>query len=416
MQAPKITDASELKLATPEIHHLKSGQRLWVLRDPGLPLVKAQFLFHHGLVDQYMPMLNSSTWSNAFAGTKRHSTEDMALKLDTMGLMMEEESEVESSGFTVNIHNDFFGEFLDLCFEVFDSANFPESELQRYRERRRQSFLINSQKASIVASRSFSKAFYGGQHPLGIQVTPEHFDMLNQDRLKKHWEEELTRAPLDVLVSGNPKEEDLDRISTWMEGRQVDFQRKPFPERNPEGSEITQDWEKAMQSALKIGLEMPGANHPDYVGLKFTVQVLGGYFGSRLMKELREEKGYTYGVHAGLVSNSKLGVMTIRTEVGKEFREESLGIIEKEIENLVAHPPLEDEILKVRRYMQGQILEAADGVMSQQELWKSAWQLGLPEGHFENFYSKLNSLDTHQVLALANKYLKGRDLTKIIIG
>src|SRR5690606_9190368 len=153
----------------------------------------------------------------------------------------------------------------------------------------------------------------------------------------------------------------------------------------------------AMQSAIRIGRVMPNKNHPDYFSLQILTTILGGYFGSRLMKNIREDKGYTYGINAGVMSMQQAAFFYINTEVGVDVTDNALAEIYKEIELLQTVLVSDDELALVKNYILGQVLRSCDGPFNMASLFENVHFFGLDFDYYNNYIEKVKNIDAEEL-------------------
>jgi predicted Zn-dependent peptidase len=174
--------------------------------------------------------------------------------------------------------------------------------------------------------------------------------------------------------------------------------------------------ENALQSAITLGKRTINRDHPDYAALAFTLTLLGGYFGSRLMRNIREEKGYTYGISASVKPLRKDAYLSIRTEVGAGVCEPALEEIHKEIRKLRENPPGGEEMTLVRNYLMGSLLQSLDGVLARGDMVKRLAASGTSFDYLERFAREINHITAQKVTEMSEKYLDLREMTTVIAG
>jgi zinc protease len=171
-----------------------------------------------------------------------------------------------------------------------------------------------------------------------------------------------------------------------------------------------------VQTAIRIGSTTINKRHPDYIGLKVLDSILGGYFGSRLMKNIREEKGYTYGISSSLSSLDLSGYKVISTEVGQKYRQKTIDEIYREITILQSVPVKNEEMSVVRNYMSGEMVRMFDGPFALAESFKSAWEFGLDNSYYYNLAEKIKTIDPYEIIELAKTYYNIDELYEVTVG
>jgi predicted Zn-dependent peptidase len=172
----------------------------------------------------------------------------------------------------------------------------------------------------------------------------------------------------------------------------------------------------SVQCALWIGSATINKRHDDYPGLKITDLILGGYFGSRLMKNLREEKGFTYGISSSVTSLDLSGYKVIGAEVGKKYKRRALDEIYREISILQTQPVERKELDVARNYMSGEMVRMFDGPFSTAESFRAAWEFGLDNNYYYTLAKKIKTIEPDEIIELARTYYKIEDLYEIAAG
>ncbi len=192
--------------------------------------------------------------------------------------------------------------------------------------------------------------------------------------------------------------------------------RKQFqPAGSPEKNHFIPK-EGTTQSAIRMGRLMFSRNHPDFAGVKVLNAILGGYFGSRLMNNLREDKGYTYGIGSSVVPLQDGGYFVISGEVGADVTKDALSEIKKELSRLCNEPVTESELSLVRSYLAGEMLRAVDGPFAQADLYRELIENNLAINHFEEMMDTIQHISAQQLQYLAIKYFDPEKLHTLVVG
>jgi zinc protease len=174
--------------------------------------------------------------------------------------------------------------------------------------------------------------------------------------------------------------------------------------------------EEALQSAIRIGRRTINRSHADFPGLQVLNTILGGYFGSRLMANIREDKGYTYGIGSASVSLKNAGYFFIASEVGAEVCSKAIDEIDKEIEILKTQPVPDDELVLVRNYMLGSLLGSLENAFSHADKFKNIFFYGLGYDYYERYIQTVKDISAERIMELANKYFNAGDFERVIVG
>jgi predicted Zn-dependent peptidase len=173
--------------------------------------------------------------------------------------------------------------------------------------------------------------------------------------------------------------------------------------------------EVGVQGSIRMARPFPNRHHPDFTPSQVLNTVLGGFFGSRLMLNIREEKGYTYGIHSYLLNHLEHSAWMISTEAGRDVSEATIEEVKKEMKLLREEPVEEDELLLVKNYMIGGLLGELDGPFQIIGRWKNIVLHGLPEDYFDASVKKIKSVTAEQLQQLAQQYLDPESFYELVV-
>jgi len=165
-----------------------------------------------------------------------------------------------------------------------------------------------------------------------------------------------------------------------------------------------------------MGKVLMNRTHPDYHKMAVVNTIFGGYFGSRLMKNIREDKGYTYGIHSFMQSFQETGIFAIKSEVNARFTQQTIDEVYKELRLLQTNLVEMDELNKVKSYMLGQLLRQVDGAIPMSDKYLQAWQNGLNWNHFTKAIEDIKTINPDDILQLTQLYLKEESLLCVVAG
>ena len=174
--------------------------------------------------------------------------------------------------------------------------------------------------------------------------------------------------------------------------------------------------EDAMQSAVKMGCTTITREHPDYPKLRVLMTLFGGYFGSRLMSNIREEKGYTYGISAGIMFYPDSGVLVVSTETDNEYVEPLIQEVYHEIDRLHHELVPDEELTMVRNYMLGEMCRSYESPFSLSDAWIFIATSGLTDDYFLRSLHAVNEVTPAEIQDLVQRYLCKETLKEVIAG
>ncbi len=419
-QAPEFRTIDKIHIPQAELTTLDNGIKVYSIDAGSQELTKIEFLFKAGMYYQAQPLLASAANNLLETGTKSYSANQLSDNIDFFGSFFECSVEQDFSSLALFSLNKYIDKSLHYVEEIIKYPTFPQDEFEIYLSNKKQKHLVNSQKVNVIARRRFSELIFGEQHPYGRDVKTESFDQLTLDTIKAFYQSHYHYANCTIVASGKLPQNLVATLNDffgkikWGIETNIDNKLKTL-----DTSKINKhfiDKGDAIQSAIRIGRPLFNKLHPDYFKFQVLNTILGGYFGSRLMANIREDKGYTYGIGSGLASLVKEGYFFISTEVGTDVTKQTLEEIYKEIKVLREELVDEQELETVRNYILGQFLRSVDGPYSLADKFKAIYEYDLGYDYFENYFDAVKTVTPQELKQLANTYLQEKDLIELVVG
>lgn len=421
-QAPPFNQVSSIAFLEPVKTQLDNGVPVYYISGGTEGILKISFIFKAGKWHQPSPLIASSANKLMQEGSKNFTSAEIAEGIDQYGAFLDAEFAYDNANVTVYTLSKHLPHVLPFVKEVIAFPAFSEHEFEVYKQNAYEKFKINLEKVSFIAHTEFMEMLLGKNNPYGKKTEAHHFESLSLDAIKKFHKQHYSFAHATIIVSGKVTQHDIKVLNQQMGRKDL---LTPFtPEINHPRilDDTTSEQIKhiakadAMQSAIRIGRIVPSKNHPDYFGLQILTTILGGYFGSRLMKNIREDKGYTYGINAGIMSLQQAAFFYINTEVGVDVTDEALTEIYKEINTLQTVLVSKNELALVKNYILGQILRSSDGPFNMASLFENVHYFGLDFDYYNNYIEKVKDIDAEELKKLAEKYFKKEDLIEVVVG
>jgi len=398
---------------------LRNGTSLFLIDAGTEDIMRIEFVFKAGMALEYLPLLATSSNMMLTEGSEKYTSEELNSILDFYGIFLSLIAEKDTAGLIVYFLNKHFEKALELIVEILFRPEFPEKELGLLMKKRLNWYRINREKVQNIATDKFFESVFGSLHPYGRMVLETDFEGMMSSLLKDFHTKFYLPEKMTMIVSGRIPERAVDLFEKYFGDLHSE---KIYTEDSMnviKGESRKKEHIKkkgAIQTAVRIGSPTINKCHPDYPGLKFLNVMLGGYFGSRLMKNIREEKGYTYGIHSSVSSFDLSGFKLISTEVGKENSGQAIDEIYKEIHLLLKEPVAQDELEVVRNYMSGEMVRMFDGPFAIAESFKAVWEFGLDLNYFVGMMNTIRTITPDEILRLANTYYRLDDLYEITVG
>ena len=412
---PESKPIQNVEFVKPEILSVKNNIPFFSLKSGSQPVLRLEFFFRAGSKYQQKPLQAGFSVSQLLEGTKSFTAKQIADHFDYYGAFIQGETEDEYAVITLHCLSKNFKDVWPVLKEVLTCPAFPEKELKTALANGKKKLSVNLNKVEFVARREFSSAIFGN-HPYGKKAELSDYDQLSTDDLKKHYNQFYHSGNCTIVASGNFGDEvihtlqsELDLTVSENDFPKFEFEKVPSVKKNipKEGS---------VQCGIRLGKQLFNRSHPDFMGMNVVNTLLGGYFGSRLMANIREDKGYTYGIGSALATFNDTGVFLIATEVGAEVCKDALNEIYKEIELLRTEKVSNDELDLVKNYMLGSFLRNSDGPFAMADRFKTIHFSGMDYSYYENYIKKVNSITPDEVLDLCRKYLDTNSMTEIVAG
>lgn len=416
---PPVFPVEDINLPEISFSRLENGIPVYLIEAGTEDVIRMEFTFHAGQVKDELPMLASTTNAMLSEGSQNYTSEELHRILDYYGAFLHMNMDKDRAGIIVFSLSKHIRKVLELCLDILFRPVFPKSELDTLMRKRLQWFRINREKVQNLAYDCFFESVFGTQHPYGHQPVEEDFGKLYPSALTDFHEKYYTPGNMAIIISGKIPEKTLDLLNDFFGNLLSKNIYTEDLKGNPKGEGKKKFFiEKSgtVQSAVRIGSATINKRHADYQGLKVLDSILGGYFGSRLMRNIREDKGYTYGIRSVVSSLDLSGYKVISTEVGNENCRKAIDEIYKEIRLLQEEPVGKEEMEVVKNYMAGEMLRMFDGPFAIAESFKSVWEFGLDNSYFYSLANKIKTINPDEIKSLAIKYYNIDDLYEIIAG
>ena len=417
---PEIQTLKNFRILPPVRMTLPNGIPLTVINAGEQEVVRIDVLFAGARWQQSQKLQALFTNRMLREGTTKYTAATIAEKLDYYGSWLELSSLSEYAYITVYSLNKYLAKTLEVVESMIKEPLFPEKELHTILDTNIQQYLVNTSKVDFLAHRGLLKSLYCEQHPCGKIVVEEDYHAITPEVLREFYERYYHSGNCSIFLSGKVTEDIISRVTDTFgtsfgqhqqPASKLSFSFTAVPEKR-----IFIEREDAMQSAVKMGYTTITRNHPDYLKLRVLMTLFGGYFGSRLMSNIREEKGYTYGISAGIMFYPDSGLLAISTETDNEYVEPLIQEVYHEIDRLHQEPVSMEELTIVRNYMLGEMCRSYESPFSLSDAWIFIATSGLDDDYFSRSLLAVNEVTPAEIQDLAQRYLCKETLKEVIAG
>ncbi|MFP4471568.1 MAG: M16 family metallopeptidase [Bacteroidales bacterium] len=417
---PDIKPIDPVALISPENYRLDNGSEVFAIHAGTEDLLRIDLIFEAGSIYQNQSLTAHFANKCITEGTASFTSKEIATTVDFYGAYLKTVATRDDSRISLYCLTRHLEILLPLLQETAFRATFPEDEIRTIAGKSKQEFLVNMQKVKYMARHYFGSLIFGDDHPYGRYSRAEDYDLVEPQMLVDFYDSYYRQAPFRLIVAGKLPA-DIDKTLNRYFGKHTTENHEPQKVEIPEAAPAQQQEHRmekpgALQSAFRIGRPLFSKLHPDFLKFQVLNTVLGGYFGSRLMSNIREDKGYTYGIGSMASSLRHDGMFVIASEVGNDVTRAAIDEVFHEIGRLQRDLVPEEELRLVKNYLHGSFLRSADGPFALAELVKSASDFGLGMDFFQHYLETIKNITAEEIRDLAVKYLQPDSLVRLVVG
>jgi len=417
---PEIARPEIPDIPAAETAKLDNGIPVYLIESGTEELIRVDLTFPAGQLYEDRPLLASSVNGMLTEGTSNFSSRKINSLIDYYGAFCSPYCEKDQAGMVIFLINKHLQNILPLASEMLAKPAFRPRELKTFLNKRMRWLLINREKISFKSSELFLESVFGKTHPYGRIPQLNDYRNITSEMAGEYHRSKYVPGDMAIIISGRLPGNLLQGLNDHFGTLDCRYKGKkatsimvtePEKERN-----IYVPVSRSVQSSLRIGSPAIDIKHPDFSALKITDMILGGYFGSRLMKNIREDKGLTYGIGSSVTSLRAGGFKVISTEVDKSKRQYAINEIKKEIIKLQEKKVEMNELNMVRNYMLGELLRTFDGPFAIAEAFRNVWESGLDNDFYKMFAEKIKTIAPDEILRIAQTYYNIDELYFISVG
>lgn len=384
----------------------------------GSDVVRVDLMMNGGKWDQQHILQSLFTSRMLREGTPYHNTEQIAEIFDYYGAWTEFSSSMQHSYVSMYSLRKFLRPTAEILHEIVTCPLFDEKELRTVANINKQNFLVASSKVEYLAQKGLLQMMFGEKHPVGAYATAEDYDTISSELLRDFYSRYYNSGNTTIYLSGNVTPKIVDTVCDIFGKSSYGENREPYPQKTFDIETSAETFRKvyvdhALQTSLRMGLFIPERTHPDYHKLRILITVLGGYFGSRLMQNIREEKGYTYGISSNMAFYPGSGLMLIASEVNTDSYEDVVKEVKIEMDRLCEELIGPDELESVRSFMIGEIMRSFEGAFSIADSRMLLASIGLTEDFYRESVEVLKTVTAEDLRNMAVKYF---DSDKLMVS
>lgn len=419
--APPIKDAVELDLRLQPLQKftLHNGVEVFAIDAGTEEVLQLEFIFNAGNWYEKKNLVAAVTNFMLKNGTLKRTAYSINEHFEYFGAYLNRSCFSEHATLTLHCLTKHLNELLPVIRELLSESVFPEDELELFKKNSKQKLEVNLKKCEFIANRLIDSYVYGPEHPYGRFSSFESYDAVQREDLLEYYQQYYVQGKCRIFVSGKLPGDIFSALNNTVGSL-------PFGETEDNGYahtivpasqlkyRISNDPD-GVQGAIRMAIPAPGRKDPDHPKLQVLNNLFGGYFGSRLMSNIREDKGYTYGIHSYLENHKQQTGWIISTEAGRDVSEAALKEIYFEINELREELIDDEELMLVKNHMMGSLLSELDGPFHIMAKWKNIILNDLDESYFYRSIETIKSITAEELQALAIKYLDPEKFYELIV-
>ena len=418
---PEIKNATEfdLKLKPYRLEKLSNGVEVYIVEAGTQEVLTLELVFDAGNWYDTSPLVAATTNFLLKNGTSEKTAYQINEHFEYYGSFLNRNCYNETSTLTLHTPSKHLSALLPVIAELMTDSVFPEEELAIYKQNMKQRLEVNLKKCDVVAGRLIDAVVFGEQHPYGRYSSKEQYDTLSRDSITEFYKRYYVNGRCRIFAAGVLPDNFTEQLNQYFGSLQIHSQplpevAHPYSPSKEKKYRIVND-PNGVQGAVRLARPFPNRQHPDFPKVQLLNTLFGGYFGSRLMSNIREDKGYTYGIHSYIQNHIGDTAWMISTEAGREVCEATIQEVYKEMEILRNKEIDEEELQLVRNYVLGSTMGDLDGPFHILARWKNLILNGMTDEYFYRSLRIVKETTAEELQALAQTYLQPEDFYEMIV-
>ena len=416
--APETKDFQLFELTPPRKFTLRNGIEETLFYNAQLELIHFVVALHTGILHETKKYLSSMCFALMKGAVQGKTAEEVNDFLDYYGVSLEVEQGMTTTEINISVPLRNCESVLPFIIHLLLHPVFEEDAVERQKQLSIKRLEYNLGKGSYRTTQLMFKTFFGEGTCRGTQLTRQHIEVLTTNELDDYYHRILQSKNVSLYVSGKV-DDALQRII------ETTFSQLPVGEaglssvrmlEGPVPSWVYEEKADSMQSSMTLCRRFIGYNHPDSHHFFVLSVLFGGYFGSRLMQNLRETNGYTYGVFDSTMFFNDQSIHYIDSEVNIDKTDLAVAACYDEMCRLQDEKPDDEEMALVRNYMLGSILRDVDGSIKLMKRYIYWQNFGLNEQEFYQMVEAIRTTDAETIQRLAQTYLQPEEFTTVVVG
>lgn len=408
----------ELRMPKPETEVLPNGAVLSVIDGGSQEINDFSIVFAGGLAEASSPAEAKLMAAAMPEGAGGLSGAEISEALDFRGARLNVSCGRHHTVFDVASLNSMVDGVFDISRRILLEPAFDGNVVENLRERAAHELALRLSKVETISQMALNPLIMGADNPEARPETPEQVVSIASADLRRMHERIVRAKGCHAFLSGRVPEsvrrEARELLMSLPAGDGCPLSVYPYEPQVPQRVDVIK--EGALQSSVRCALPAPARSNPDYVPLRMTVKALGGYFGSRLMKNIREDKGYTYGISAYLIGSLDGSYISISAQADEAYVDALIEEVGKELMLLGSEPMCSDELRRLKQHIASELMQMIDDPFAINDYYRTQAVLRLADGYFERQVEVAAALSPEMVMEMAARYFHADALRIAVAG
>lgn len=422
-EPPSIKDPVDFDVRLPkcDVKKLSNGVEVYLLNMGSEDTLMINLVFYAGNCFEKTNLTAAATTHLLKNGTTRFNAFELNEHFEFYGSYLSRHCYNETSEIVLHCLNKHADELVPVIREIISESVFPEKELEIYVQNAKQKLKVNLQKCEFIASREIDASLFGKSHPYGSYSSFEDYDALNQKDILEFYDRYYRNGHCVIFAAGKLPANMMDLLEKEIgrlplknhrgAGKDIIYNFQPAPDKK----KLIINDQQGVQAAIRIARQFPNRHHPDFQKVMVLNNIYGGFFGSRLMANIREDKGYTYGIYSYIMNHIHQSGWLISTEAGRDVSVATVSEVYAEMNELCNEIIDDEELRMTRNFMIGTILGDLDGPFQVLGRWKNLVLNDLDESYFYSAINTIKTVSAEELQQLARKYLVPEEFYEVVV-
>lgn len=406
---PPVRDYDRLSLPPCNVRRLDNGITINTIQTGTLPVNRISVIWNYGFNRCHGSISASITPTMMMQGTTSLTGAEIVDRTDFLGAFLSQVSNESYSGFQFLCLTEFTAEMFDLLGDIIVNPTFPGDRFEAIKRKTIADYELKQANTHSRASELLNTLLWGPEHPYMRAPGLDELKAMERSNIVEAWRVGTTTTDIHIFVSGNITPDvsaAIDKFAQTIRPQAVTTTDAP----NVQAQPVTPcrriiSMPDSKQSSIAIGIPAIARTHADYVPLRIAVTALGGYFGSRLMTSIREEKGLTYGISAVLMGSQYNGAIKIAADCDSSYVNDVIDAVNAEIKKLADEPMDAAELSRLKSYYMTTVAATLESFKSIGEYYENRLTIGLHPDYFNIQQTVLQQLTSADICRLTRQYI-----------